>query len=146
MENNNLEKENMNFDEPQNHESPEPVEVEKEAEETHPVEVSVEEEKGSKELFLVVMNQSGNEKVKHKLVEGKEIIIGSGSECDVLIFDEYISTKHFSVKLEKGEIKVHDLDSTNGLYLKVDNPLDVRKDQSLLAGVSLFSFEEKSDE
>jgi len=150
MENNNFENENMNCVEPQNHELPMPVEVEKEVEETPQVipkaDVSVEAEKCSNELFLVVKNRSGNEEVKHNLIEGEEITIGSGSECDVLVFDEYISTKHFAVKLENGEIKVRDLNSTNGLYLKVDNPLEVRKDQSLLAGVSLFLFEEKTSE
>jgi len=97
-------------------------------------------------LFLIVKNQSGSERNKHMLIEGKEIIVGSGAECDVLVFDEYVSAKHFAVKLENGKIQVRDLNSTNGLYLKIDNPLEIKKNQSLLAGISLFSLKEESNE
>jgi len=106
-------------------------------------ETEVQEVESGDEVLLIVKNQSGSEEIKHKLVEGKEIVIGSGPECDVLVFDEYISTKHFAVKLWGGKIMIRDLNSTNGLYVKIANSLEIEKDQSLLAGVSLFSFEEK---
>jgi len=109
-------------------------------------EAEVEVVDSADEVFLIVKNQSGSEEIKHMLVEGKEIVIGSGSECDVLVFDEYVSTKHFVVKLDNGKIMIRDLNSTNGLYVKIDNSLEIKKGQSLLAGVSLFSFEEKKSD
>lgn len=95
-----------------------------------------------KSKLCIIAKQPNGKVIKHDLEEGIEIVIGASSDCDVLVFDDdFLSGKHFAVKLDDGNIRVRDLNSTNGLHLRIDEH-DVSKDQELLAGVTSFTFEE----
>lgn len=94
---------------------------------------------------LVVCSKKGNVQKRYVLEDGKEIIAGAMTECDVFVDDEYLSSKHFSIKLNAGKIEVKDLGSKNGLYLLLDNVVQVNGGSSLLAGKTIFKVEECKD-
>ncbi len=45
------------------------------------------------------------------------VIIGRGSECNLVINDTYLSTRHSQFTFDSGDLLVEDLGSTNGTYV-----------------------------
>lgn len=90
---------------------------------------------------LVVRDKKNKAEIRYNLEEGKEIIVGANPESDIFLDDEFISFKHFSVKLIGNIIEVKDLNSKNGLYLLIDGTAQVTPGQTLLAGKTIFKFE-----
>jgi len=45
------------------------------------------------------------------------ITIGRSPECDVSLFDTYLSTRHARVANDSGDLSIEDLGSTNGTYV-----------------------------
>ena len=48
----------------------------------------------------------------------KEVIIGRNKNCDIQILDEHISNQHLSLSIGEKEIRIKDLGSTNGTYIR----------------------------
>ncbi len=98
------------------------------------------ENKPQFELIYNNQNSSG----EFPLEEGKEITIGANPKCEGYVEDDYISSSHFSVCLKGKSIEVKDLNSKNGLFLKIDKPKKIKPGQSLLlAGKTTFKVQEK---
>ncbi len=95
---------------------------------------------------LVICDKQKKTEIKLPLEEDKEIIVGAGPDCSVMVDDECISSKHFSVSVKKDNIEVKDLDSRNGLYLLLEKPTNILPGQSLLAGKTIFKLEEKTND
>lgn len=108
-------------------------------EQANVVSSNAEEVKASYEL--VVCDKKSKVETRYKLEEGKEIVVGADPESDIFLDDEFISFKHFSVKLTGSIIEVKDLNSKNGLYLLIDGTAQVSQGQSLLAGKTILKFE-----
>lgn len=51
-----------------------------------------------------------------RLVDGKNTM-GTAADCDVVLTDPYLSSKHTVIRFENGSFTLVDLDSTNGTYL-----------------------------
>jgi hypothetical protein len=51
-----------------------------------------------------------------RLVDGKNTM-GTAADCDVVLTDPYLSSKHTVIRHENGSFTLVDLDSTNGTYL-----------------------------
>ncbi len=51
-----------------------------------------------------------------RLVDGKNTM-GTAADCDVVLTDPYLSSKHCVIRHENGTFTLVDLDSTNGTYL-----------------------------
>ena len=51
-----------------------------------------------------------------RLVDGKNVM-GTAADCDVVLTDPYLSSKHAVIRHENGEFTLSDLDSTNGTYV-----------------------------
>lgn len=100
---------------------------------------------GCNKLSLVVHDKANNVETKYAIEEGKDVIVGASSECSVIVSDPYISGKHFSLKFQDGKVEVKDLGSKNGLYLKLEEAVEVLPGQMLLAGKTLFTIEEGRD-
>ena len=47
----------------------------------------------------------------------RPVIIGRGVECDIVIDDTFLSTKHAQFTFDAGDLLVEDLVSTNGTYV-----------------------------
>jgi len=65
--------------------------------------------------WIVVM--SGNQKGQDfRLLEGKNAI-GAGADNDIVITDDYLSSKHATIRFEDGRYELIDADSTNGSFV-----------------------------
>lgn len=52
----------------------------------------------------------------------KPLVIGRGYDCDVIVADDYLSARHFSLSVnDGGEISISDLASENGTWLQKDD-------------------------
>ena len=51
-----------------------------------------------------------------RLVTGRNVI-GTAADCDIVLTDPYLSSKHAAIRHENGRFTLIDLDSTNGTYL-----------------------------
>lgn len=45
------------------------------------------------------------------------VTIGRSAECDVSLFDTYLSSRHARVANDEGDLSIEDLGSTNGTYV-----------------------------
>lgn len=62
--------------------------------------------------WLVAMD--GNHKGQDFRLHSGKNIIGTAADCDIVITDSYISSKHANIKFEDEQYILLDLDSTNG--------------------------------
>ena len=51
-----------------------------------------------------------------RLVTGRNVI-GTAADCDVVLTDPYLSSKHMAIRHEDGVFTLIDLDSTNGSFV-----------------------------
>ncbi|MFZ4579157.1 MAG: FHA domain-containing protein [Myxococcota bacterium] len=65
--------------------------------------------------WVVVMNGELRGR-DFRLVDGKNVM-GTAADCDVVLTDPYLSSKHAVIRHENGVFTLVDLDSTNGTYL-----------------------------
>jgi len=93
---------------------------------------------------LVICDKQNKTENRYSLEE--EVIIGADPACSVMVDDEWMSSKHFSVSVIGNSIEVKDLGSRNGLYLLLDKPAKILPGQTLLAGKTIFKLEEKNDD
>ena len=47
-------------------------------------------------------------------------VMGTAADCDIVLTDPYLSSKHAVIRHENGEFMLIDLDSTNGTYWNED--------------------------
>jgi len=65
--------------------------------------------------WLVIMN--GEQKGKDfRLFPGRNVI-GTAADCEVVLTDAYLSSKHCAIRYEDEQYSLVDLDSTNGSYV-----------------------------
>ncbi len=79
--------------------------------------------------YLKLINRKDTLPFKVKEVYNLDgsVIIGRGSDNDIVIKDPYISNKHIKIALDESEYFLEDFDSANGTYLNGDRVLDVVK-------------------
>ncbi len=51
-----------------------------------------------------------------RLVTGRNVL-GTAADCDIVLTDPYLSSKHMAIRHENGTFTLIDLDSTNGSFL-----------------------------
>ncbi len=51
-----------------------------------------------------------------RLVTGRNVV-GTAADCDIVVTDPYLSSKHMAIRHEDGRFTLIDLDSTNGTFL-----------------------------
>ena len=51
-----------------------------------------------------------------RLVTGRNVM-GTAADCDIVLTDPYLSSKHMAIRHEDGRFTLIDLDSTNGTFL-----------------------------
>jgi hypothetical protein len=71
-------------------------------------------------------------------------IIGTAPDCDIVLRDETISSKHASLRYKDGAFYLTDLDSTNGTYLNGSNEpaarIELRSDDMVRFGAVTLKF------
>ena len=94
------------------------------------------------DAYLVLIYPPGAEMGKRFLLDKREITLGRGADCDLVIDRDSVSRMHARVYRTGGRWRVRDLDSTNGSYVNdeqiTDSPL---KDSDLVKiGAAIFKF------
>lgn len=100
----------------------------------------------AKQSNFVLVAKSGGIETVIPLEEGQEVVVGGSPECSSCFDDQYISSKHFKAKLVNGCLEVEDLDSTNGLFKKIEKHSQLEIGSHVLAGKTIFSFEQREQE
>ena len=71
----------------------------------------------------------------------RPLTIGRASECDILVDDRYVSSRHARVWMDAGRLLVEDLGSTNGTYVdehRVTAPVSLRIGNRVRVGNVIF--------
>jgi pSer/pThr/pTyr-binding forkhead associated (FHA) protein len=71
----------------------------------------------------------------------RELLIGRGASCDVVISDEFASNMHSKLVLVGEDWVLQDLNSTNGTFLdgrKVTTPATIRQGATIRIGTTTF--------
>lgn len=77
-------------------------------------------EDGPKECvgWVVILNGTGKGQ-DFRLVTGKNVM-GTAADCDIVLPDKYMSSRHAVLRHEEGTFMLVDLDSTNGTFVNDD--------------------------
>jgi pSer/pThr/pTyr-binding forkhead associated (FHA) protein len=71
-------------------------------------------QRGAPRVFLITQ---GNQAGLSADIAGGVIMIGRGADCQLILHDDYVSTRHARVVSTPSGIYVEDLGSTNGTYV-----------------------------
>jgi hypothetical protein len=72
----------------------------------------------------------------------KELIIGKSSDCTLVISnDDYVSRHHARLIQADGQVVLEDLNSSNGTFLRVRNPVPLSPGDEFLVGTYLIRLE-----
>ena len=66
----------------------------------------------------VVCVNGGLQGTDFRLVPGKNVI-GTAADCEVVLTDQYLSSRHAVIRYDEGRFTLVDLDSTNGTLFKL---------------------------
>ena len=91
--------------------------------------------------WMVVMN-GAQQYMDHKIFEGVNSI-GAAADNDIVVTDDYLSSKHASIRFEDNEYYFFDNDSTNGSYVnekKVNNKEELIDNDTIRLGRTEFRF------
>jgi pSer/pThr/pTyr-binding forkhead associated (FHA) protein len=93
---------------------------------------------------LVVIAQDGTPGAEHPIL-GNEIRIGRAEGSVSLSADPYVSPHHMTISRQNGRFFVRDLESVNGVYLRLRGPEPLRHGDLVLMGLEVLRFELVSD-
>lgn len=65
----------------------------------------------------MVILKSLNDQIQIQIQEGQKLLLGRLLKCDIILEDPSISSQHARLKLKDGQLRVFDMDSTNGTRL-----------------------------
>lgn len=68
-----------------------------------------------------IVAQNGDHKGEDFRLKAGKNVIGTASDCDIVLTDKKVSRKHCTIRFEGGEFQIADLDSSNGTYVNEDS-------------------------
>lgn len=68
--------------------------------------------------WIVALN--GDHKGEDFRLKAGKNVIGTASDCDIVLTDKKVSRKHCTIRYEGGEFQIADLDSSNGSFVNED--------------------------
>ncbi|GMU91973.1 MAG: hypothetical protein AMXMBFR4_10310 [Candidatus Hydrogenedentota bacterium] len=90
--------------------------------------------------YELVLQKDGNS-ISTYHVNSDGLVIGRASECDVVLPDSLVSRRHARVWLEKGQLKVEDLGSRNGIVVNGERVTRLRIDEGDQLTVGSHTFQ-----
>jgi len=97
---------------------------------------------GQETAKLVIHTPDGDK--KEARLDGSTVLIGKEAGATVKLDDRYVSRDHCRfVPTDSGEYQVEDLDSHNGTFLKITEPVSVRPGSTFLVGNCLICVEKE---
>lgn len=88
---------------------------------------------------LIVIKSDGSEGAKIPITG--EVILGRSSSYDVLQNDPFLSPKHASITPMGTEFLVKDLNSLNGVFLRIKGEVELHHDDQIRVGQELLEFQ-----
>ncbi len=79
-----------------------------------------------------------------RLPLGEEVLIGRSTDCQLLLDDDYVSTRHARIRRAGAEFQVEDLGSTNGTFVnnqRITTPTTFGLGDTLRIGRTLMNVE-----
>ena len=67
-----------------------------------------------------------------------EFIIGQADDCDLVIPDGYVSRHHTRLFLSDGRLMLEDMDSSNGTFIRVHEPVGLTAEDEILIGTNIL--------
>jgi pSer/pThr/pTyr-binding forkhead associated (FHA) protein len=92
----------------------------------------------------VVMISQGSQAGLSAELAGGVIMIGRGADCQLILDDDYVSTRHARVVATPNGIYVEDLGSTNGTYVngqRITAPTTITLADSIRIGKTMMKLE-----
>jgi len=92
----------------------------------------------------VLMISQGNQAGLSAELAGGMIMIGRGADCQLILDDDYVSTRHARVVATPNGIYVEDLGSTNGTYVngqRITAPTTITLADSVRIGKTMLKLE-----
>jgi Inner membrane component of T3SS, cytoplasmic domain len=92
----------------------------------------------------VLMISQGNQAGLSAELAGGMIMIGRGADCQLILDDDYVSTRHARVVATPNGIYVEDLGSTNGTYVngqRITAPTTITLADSVRIGKTMLRLE-----
>ena len=71
----------------------------------------------SQPACLVLIYPTGAQMGKRFTLDGDALLIGRGSDCDIVVDLDSVSRRHAKIERRSGNILVSDLNSTNGIFI-----------------------------
>lgn len=109
-----------------------------------PVRESRRRRRRNRQPTRLVITNGPQEGVAADLADGL-VLIGRSSECQIILDDDYVSTRHARVAVDQtGGFFVEDLGSTNGTYVngrRLTHPTAVTPDDSIRIGRTVLKLE-----
>ena len=99
---------------------------------------------GELPAHLVVIAQDGTPGAEYAL-EGSQVDIGHDEGAILLPQDPYVSPRHCRLTRKNGRFFVRDLESVNGVYVRLRAPERLRNGDLVLVGLEVLRFELVSD-
>ncbi len=97
--------------------------------------------RGEPRIFVITQGSQAGESA---LVSDGVIMIGRGADCQVILDDDYVSTRHARVVANGNGIYAEDLGSTNGTYVngqRITAPTTITMSDTVRIGKTIMKLE-----
>jgi pSer/pThr/pTyr-binding forkhead associated (FHA) protein len=102
------------------------------------------EQRPEQRAKLVVIGQDGKPGREYE-IEGEQTDIGREEGSILLVNDPYVSPRHARLQFRDGRFFIRDLESVNGVYVRLRAPERLQHADLVLVGLEVLRFEVVSD-
>lgn len=89
---------------------------------------------------ITVKSVSGQ--ISRAVLTGVSSRIGRAGDCELVIGnDDYVSSHHAQINQKDGKIFLEDISSSNGTWLRIRRPMELKPDDEILIGSSVLVLE-----
>jgi len=96
----------------------------------------------SAELLGWLVVTQGKEQWRDYRITGGHFVLGRDKDCDIVIDDGHVSSRHASLRFREGKMVLTDLDSSNGTFVNGDqiSRVDLEDNAEIKIGDTVLKF------